>query len=131
MLATYNYDESNGQQFKYMLENIEDGDVIVYSDLDIGSVFVNKYKTIKQYYYNPNNTGIEAKYKAFAPQVTTCTDTDFLSDVKGTIWLIDDKDKTMYNGVFKNKIKANLVKEKYFETKYQNYSYNILMIEKK
>lgn len=131
MLTTYNYDESNGTQFTYILENIEKGDVIVYSDFDKGSVFASKFKNVKEYYYNPNNEGVEAKYTAFAPLVATVTDTEFLEDVKGKIWLIDDKDKTLYNNVFKNKIKANLVKEKYFETKYQNYTYNILEIEKK
>ncbi|MNT35364.1 hypothetical protein D3C72_1713900 [compost metagenome] len=129
--ATYNYDESNGSQYKYLLENIEEGDVIVFTNFEIGSVFANKFKNIKEYYYNPNNEGVEARYKAFAPEITTYSDADFIDDIKGKIWLIDDKDKTMYNTVFKNKVKANLVKEKYFETKYQNYSYNILEIVKK
>ena len=54
---------------------------------------------------------------------------DVLKDYHGRIWVIDTNDLELYNEIPKDGI--NLVEEPIrFETKYQDYIYNIILLEK-
>ena len=57
-----NYDSSNSLPFEYIEENIEEDDVIVYTDIGSGSVLAVKFPENKQYFYNGANWGVEEKH---------------------------------------------------------------------
>ena len=54
---------------------------------------------------------------------------DILKDYHGRIWLIDSGDCGLYNAFPKEGIKT-LIEPTEFDTKYQNYVYNIILLEK-
>ena len=128
-LIKSNYDESNMKQIEYLQENIRPDDIIIYSDIGNGSVIATYFVDNDQYYYSTENWDATEAFKAYAPQMTTITDLSYLDEYKGRIWLIDSEDLGLYNNVFKND--GYLLKStETFVTAYQNYIYNIVLIEK-
>lgn len=128
-LIKSNYDESNMKQIEYLQENIRPDDIIIYSNIGIGSVIATYFVDSDQYYYSTENWDATEAFKAYAPQMTTITDLSYLDEYKGRIWLIDSEDLGLYNNVFKND--GYLLKStETFVTAYQNYIYNIVLIEK-
>ena len=77
-------------------------------------------------------------YKAYSPQMETVENLDFLNEYKGRIWIIDTKHDGFYNSYFRNKEEYKLIeKEKFntkypssFDTKYDGYYYNLILLEK-
>ena len=124
-----NYAIENGKHIDYLNENIRKGDVIVYMDNEIGSVFAINFKNNKQYFYNPENWGIVEAYKVWSPQMETYITTDFLSNCTDRVWIIDSKDNNLYNKIFNN-TDFKYISSKCFETRYQNYIYNIILVQK-
>lgn len=132
-----NYDNTNMKQIEYLEENIKDDDIIVYSNIENGSVFAVYFKDNKQYFYNGDHWNVEEAYKAYGPQMETVEDLDFLKDYKGRIWIIDSTDSSFYNHKFKTDdykvIDSKVIKTKYpssFDTNYSGYEYNLILIEK-
>lgn len=124
-----NYAPENGKQITYLKENIQKEDVLVYSNIGNGSVFASFFLENKQYFYNGANWGVEEAYKAWSPQMETYITTDFLEKCKGRVWIIDSQDDGFYNELFHNKDFRYICTEK-FETPYQNYIYNITLVER-
>ena len=124
-----NYAEGNGKQIEYLKENIQEGDVLVYSNIGNGSIFASNFKENKQYFYNGADWGVEEAYKAWAPQMETYITTDFLEKCTGRIWIIDSQDNGFYNELFNNE-DFKFISTEYFEQKYQNYIYNITLVER-
>lgn len=128
-LVRENYDESNKKIFTYFNENIKENDYIVYNQIGSASTSSIYADNQNQYFYNPENWGVEEAYKAFAPQMTVVINEDFLQDISGRIWIVDDWNKTLYNKLFNNN-KYKLIKEDFIETKYHGYNYNMILIER-
>lgn len=124
-----NYAIENGKQIDYLKENIRENDVIVYMDNEIGSIFAINFKSNKQYLYNPEDWGVVEAYKVWSPQMETYITTDFLDKCTDRVWIIDSKDSNLYNKVFNNRDFKH-ISSKYFETRYQNYIYNIILVQK-
>lgn len=74
-----NYDSSNMQQIEYLKENIQEGDVLVYTNPGNGSVFAVNFPNNKQYFYNPDNWEVDEAYKAWGPHMETWITKDFLN----------------------------------------------------
>ncbi|HZK70611.1 MAG TPA: hypothetical protein VFD03_03695, partial [Clostridia bacterium] len=128
-LIKSNYDESNMKQIEYLQENMRPDDIIIYSNIGIGSVIATYFVDNDQYFYNTENWDAVEAYKAFAPQMTTLSDLSYLDEYKGRIWLVDSEDLGLYNIFFKND--GYLLKStETFVTAYQNYIYNLVLIEK-
>lgn len=125
-----NYDNSNMKQIEYIKENIKDGDIIVYSNIGNGGVIAAFFPEYKQYFYNGAHWDIEEAYKAYGPGMETIYDyNDILKDYSGRIWLIDSEYMGLWDEFPKDNI--TILKEaKRFDTKYQNYIYNIMLLEK-
>lgn len=125
-----NYDESNMKQIKYLKENIQEGDIIVYSNIGNGGVIAAFFPEYKQYFYNGQHWDVEEAYKAYGPGMETIYSyEDMLKDYHGRIWLIDSEYMGLYEEFPKDGI--NVLKEAVrFDTKYQNYIYNIMLLEK-
>lgn len=124
-----NYAKGNREQIEYLKTNIQKDDVLVYSNIGNGSVFASNFTENKQYFYNGANWGVEEAYKAWAPQMETHITTDFLENCTGRVWIIDSQDNGFYNELFNNE-DFKFISTEYFEQKYQNYIYNITLVER-
>lgn len=124
-----NYDESNGKQIEYLEENIQENDVFVYKNVLNASVFATNFTANEQYFYNWENWGVEEAYKAWAPQMEIDNTTGFLKECTGRVWIIDSTDNNLYNELFNNE-KFKHISTQYFDTKYQDYTYNITLVER-
>lgn len=124
-----NYDLSNKEPINYLKENISQDDTIVYSEIGIGAIYAVFFENNKQYFYNSEHWGVEEAYKAFSPQMKTCEDDEFLKECGKRIWLVGYGDN-VYNLLFNNESYEKISKKR-IDTKYQNNSYNIILVEKK
>lgn len=124
-----NYSKENGKQIEYLKENIKDNDVIVYTDNQIGAVIATNFKDNKQYFYNPEDWGVSKAYKVWYPQMETYINTEFLGECRNRIWIIDSIDYKCYNLLFKNE-HFEFISSKCFETRYYNYIYNIILVQR-
>ena len=125
-----NYDESNMKQIEYLRENIKEDDIIVYSNIGNGGVIAAFFPENKQYFYNGAHWDVEEAYKAYGPGMETIYSyEDILKDYHGRIWLIDSENMGLYNEFPKEGITV-LEGPTRFDTKYQNYIYNIMLLEK-
>lgn len=125
-----NYEESNMKQIEYLRENIQKDDIIVYSNIGNGGVVAAFFPENKQYFYNGGYWDIEEAYKAYGPGMETIYDyNDILENYHGRIWLIDSEYMGLYEEFPKEGIKV-LEGPMRFDTKYQNYIYNIMLLEK-
>ena len=125
-----NYDESNMKQIDYLRENIEPNDIIIYSNIGNGGVVAAFFPDSKQYFYNGEYWDVEEAYKAYGPGMEIIYNyEDVLKDYHGRIWLIDSENCELYNSFPKEGTKT-LVEPTEFNTKYQNYVYNIILLEK-
>lgn len=124
-----NYDYSNQEPIKYLNENVQDGDMIAFSNLGGGFVAAIHFVDNQVYFYNPENWGVEEAYKAFGPNYETCVTENFVDNCSNRVWVIDDPNGSFYEDVFESK-EYNKVSEKEFFTKYHDYSYKIILLEK-
>lgn len=123
------YSENNGKQYKYLQDNIEEGDQIVYKEIGHGSTMSVYFSEYEQYFYNPENWHVEEAYKAFGPNFATYITPEFVSELNKRIWIIDDTNKTLYNQLFNNE-NYSLRSEKEFWTEYHDYAMNMILVEK-
>lgn len=125
-----NYDESNMKQIEYLRENIKPEDIIVYSNIGNGGVIAAFFPENKQYFYNGAHWDVEEAYKAYGPGMETIYNYhDVLDNYHGRIWLIDSENCGLYNEIPKEGTKT-IIEPKEFRTKYQNYIYTIVLLEK-
>ena len=123
------YNETNSKPIEYLQNNIQEGDQLVYKEQQEGSVIAVYFPNNKQYFYNPDDWGVEEAYKAFGTNLKTCINSDFLEELEGRIWLIDKENKPLYNELF-NDGNYKIISEKQIDIEYHKYSMNIVLIEK-
>lgn len=125
-----NYDETNMKQIEFLRENIKPDDILVYSNIGNGGVIATFFPDNKQYFYNGAYWDVEEAYKAYGPGMETIYNyNDILKDYHGRIWLIDSENCGLYNEFPKEGIKT-VIEPVEFRTKYQNYIYSIVLLEK-
>ena len=123
------YSTTNLKQYQYLKQNIEQGDIIIYKDINPGSTIAVYFTENQQYFYNPENWNVEEAYKALGKHVKTYIDSSFTQELEGRIWIIDEINKNLYNELFNNE-QYKLISEKEFYTAYHEYSMNMILIEK-
>lgn len=123
------YSDSNFKQYKYLKENIQPTDTIIYKEIGHGSTITIYFTENEQYFYNPENWNVEEAYKALGDHMQIYTNTDFTQKLEGRVWIIDKTDKSLYNELFNNE-QYKLISEKEFWTAYHGYSMNIMLVEK-
>ena len=128
-LVVQNYDDSNMKQIEYVRENIKPDDIIIYSDVITNSCMSIYFPNNKQYFLNLENWDVEEAYKAYAPQMETVRNWDFLNDFSGRIWIMDTSDQKLYNILKEQNINV-IYDNKVIDTKYHYYNFNIMLIEK-
>ena len=125
-----NYDSSNMKQIEYIKEEIKKEDIIVYSNIGNGGVIAAFFPENKQYFYNGQHWNVEEAYKSYGPGMETIYDyNDILENYTGRIWLIDSEYMGLWDEFPKDGITV-LKEAERFDTKYQNYIYNIMLLEK-
>ena len=125
-----NYDESNMTQIAYLKENIQPDDIIIYSNIGNGGVVAAFFPENKQYFINGQHWDVEEAYKAYGPGMETVyTCEEAIKDYHGRIWLIDSEYMGLYEEFPKEGITVLKGPER-FDTKYQDYIYNIMLLEK-
>lgn len=124
-----NYNYSNVEPIKYLNENIQEGDTIVYADFGGGSVVAAHFENNQVYFYNADNWGVEEAYKAFGPNYEVCVTKDFVEDCSNRVWFVDNVYNSVADEVFEE-TGYNKISEKDFFTKYHDYSYKIILLEK-
>lgn len=124
-----NYALENNEPIEYLKENVQDGDVFVFDEVGSGFVCASIFTENKHYFYDKEHWGVEEAYKAWAPQLTTYETTQFLEECTDRIWVIGSWNNSCYEELFDNN-KFKTINNKYFQTKYQNYPYNITLVEK-
>ena len=125
------YCENNMTQISYLKENVQPDDVIVFDENNFGtgSVVALNFTNNKQLYYNPHDWGVEEAYKAFGYQLKIYTNKDFLNECNGRVWIIDSQNSDNYNENFNND-DFKLISRKVIETKYEDYVYNMILVER-
>lgn len=136
ILSNYNqimevYDKSNTVPASYLQERIQPGDVIIFNESNFGSGIVigMSFEDNKKYFYNPTNWEAEEAYKAFGSQLEICTNEDFHQNLPDRIWIIDSPNADYYNERFNND-EFRLASEFFITVKYEDYDYNIILVER-
>lgn len=124
-----NYSNSNSEPINYIKENIQEGDTIAFPNFGGGFTAAIHFVDIQVYFYNPENWGVEEAYKAFGPNYETCVTKDFVDNCSNRVWVIDNSNGSTYEELFKD-TDYTKVSEKEFFTKYHDYNYKIILIEK-
>lgn len=124
-----NYDYSNQEPIKYLNENVKEGDTIVYADFGGGSVVAVQFADNQVYFYNADNWGVEEAYKAFGSNYEVKVTKDFIDNCSNRVWFVDNIYNSVADEIFEGK-GYNKVSEKDFSTKYHDYSYKIVLLEK-
>ena len=129
-LAQINYDKSNQEPIKYLQENIQEGDIMVYGNEGSGFVISAVFPEYMQYFYDQQHWGVEEAYKAYGPNMQTVYDLSFLENYKGRIWFINageyfllEEAQSKYEGI-------KVIKQAKFDVKYQKYRYSFALVEK-
>ena len=125
-----NYDASNREVYEYICEEIKSDDIIIYSNIGNGGVVAAYFPDNKQYFLNFGNWDVEEAYQAYGPGMETVTNWDFLENYTGRIWLIDSENMGLYNDDFPKENTRILKETKRIDTKYHDYIYNVMLIEK-
>lgn len=129
-LIKKNYDSDNIKPVEYLQSNIKNEDIIIYTNVINSSEFAIFFPNNTQYFYDVENWNVEEAYKAFKPQMNIIYDLSILDNYKGRIWIIDSEDFSMYSRYFKNNINYELINNNIFYSKYQDYTYNLILLEK-
>ena len=126
-----NYNKNNLEPEQYVNEDIQNGDIFVYSDMGVGGIFAVKYQENQQYFYNQYNWTVETAYEAYSPQMTTVRDLDsVLEGYSGRMWIIDIASNELTNKVLGMDEVTVLKESKQFNTNYKNISMVVTLVEK-
>jgi len=131
----YFHNKENVAVYSYLEENIEEGDILIYSDIGPGGVTTAVFPELNQVFLNDPTWGIDEAYKAFAPNLKIVHnlgdshDWSFLDDYTGRIWLVDREGMNLYNPFPKENTRI-LKETKTFYTTYHDYSYAVMLLEK-
>ena len=125
-----NYSSTNAGPIDYIEENIKPEDTVVYTDCGVGSVAANHCLEPQVYFYNADNWGVQEAYKAFEPNYETVITPDFMEELSGRIWVIDNAYGNSAKDLFGDEAKYKTVSEEKFLTDYHDYNWKITLVEK-
>ena len=117
-----------------MDEQIEEGDIIVYSNAINGEVItteITQNHTNMSYFYNKDHWGVEEAYKAFGPYMEI-KDTleEILDNYSGRVWIIESGNTNDLLNEVKVKYDITELDSKQFTNEYKDYEYTIELIQK-
>ena len=125
-----NYHPKNDVPLKYLQENIKKDDTLVIVDIGAGSIAAILYPDNQVYFYDGGNWGVAEAYKAFGPNFETYVTQDYLEKCSDRIWLFEYPGGKQAEEIEKIS-DYRIVSKKEFSTRYRNYIYGIVLLEKK
>lgn len=125
-ISQENYGKTNKEVQKYIESTLKKDDIIISATAGSGFVIASKHPENEFYFYDIEKWNVEKAYKAYG---NTVTELDFLDNIKGRIWIINQNEK-IYD-TLKEKYNIELIEQKKFDTEYKGYQYDITIIEKK
>ena len=128
------YNNENREFVTYIDSQIQDGDIIIYSNAINGAVVTTeisqKHDNIS-YFYDKENWNVEEAYKAFAPYMEIKdTLNEILDNYSGRVWIIEAGNTHDLLNEIAEKYNINKIEDRQFTNKYKNYQYTIELIEK-
>ena len=129
-LSQINYDKSNQEPIKYLNENIQEGDILIYGNEGSGFVISANFPEYMQYFYDQQHWGVEEAYKAYGPNMKTVYDLSFLDDYKGRIWFINAGEYYLLEEAQSKYPDLQVLQKAKFDVKYQKYRYSFALVEK-
>jgi lipid-A-disaccharide synthase-like uncharacterized protein len=129
ILYDKNYDITNENIYKIIDENIQNGDVIVFTNVGVGSVIVTKYPENTAYFYNKDNWFVEKAYSAYSPTMKVIYNLNEIEVVEGRIWLVDNFDDSVYDCYKNENTDFEVVLDTQEHYKYADYLFKIRIIE--
>ena len=127
-LININYDESNIKPVQFVKDNINDGDIFLIDNRGSGFVISQHFQDNELYFWDVENWNVDEAYKAFG---NTIHNLDSLQNYSGRIWVISDNSGFLERVVQEfGEDKVEVKDEKYFDTEYKTYKYDISLIEK-
>lgn len=129
------YDYGNVEIYDYLKENLQEGDIIVYSDVGPGGVVTSMFPEYRSIFLCDPTWNVDEAYKSYSPgmeivhNLGDSHDWAFLKEYTGRIWLIHSADMWIYQVIPKDNIKV-LKDLKQIYTSYHEYSYGVMLLEK-
>ena len=129
-LMQENYDTRNNEFISYLHENIEENDIILYSNAINGAV-VTTYVDNESYFYDKEHWNVEEAYKAYSPYMKIIYSIDeLIENYEGRIWLVEGGNSSaLLEEVQQMNESCELIESKTFETGYRNNTYTMELIE--
>lgn len=128
------YAPLNRDWIAYMEENLQDGDIILYTNAINGGVVTTDLSNklnIKTYYWNEDKWHVEQSYKVYEPYMEIkSTLEEIIENYKGRIWLIENYNDNSLREKIEQKYSINKIDEHVFKVPYRDYTYTIELIEK-
>lgn len=129
------YEPGNVEVYDYLEENLQEGDMIVFSDVGVGGVVTSMFPEYRSVFLCDPTWNVDEAYKAYAPgmeivhNLGDSHDWEFLKEYTGRICLVHAADMWIYEVLPKENIKIIKDKEQIY-TKYHDYSYGVMILEK-
>ncbi len=128
-----NYNHNNKECINYIKEEIQQGDIIIYSNVISGAVITTELLSTSNisYFYDKYSWNVDEAYKAFAPYMQI-KDTleEILDNYKGRIWIVENGNTNELQNEIEEKYNIEKIKDKQFNIPYKNNSYTIELIIK-
>ncbi len=127
-----NYNSTNRDFMAYLEENVQEGDIIVYSNAISGAVITTELSNIKEnnsYFYNKEHWGVHEAYKAFNMIIKEDLD-EIIGDYSGRILLVEGGTSHELYEEISEKYNVTKLDEQYFEDSYKGYQYTFEIISK-
>ncbi len=130
-----NYDSSNSEPFDYISSRISTDDIIITDNNDVtnfggGFVLIAKLEKVNSniYFWNISNWhNVDEAYEAYGKTIYSV---DMLKNNKGKkVWAVSDGSFALAENIVKQVDGAKIIEQKSYNTKYENYSYSISLIE--
>ena len=127
------YNKGNRDFIEYLDSQIQENDIIVYSNAINGAVItteVSQKHDNTSYFYDKENWNVEEAYKSFAPYMEIKkTINDILDNYSGRVWIIENGNTHDLLNEISEKYTINKLEDRQFKNKYKNYEYTIELIE--
>lgn len=129
-----NYNNNNEEHISYIKNQIQEGDIICYSNAINGAVVTTQISQEfdnTSYFYNKEHWGVEEAYKAFDPYMEIKDSLgEILENYTGRIWLIEGENTHNLLDEIDETYTINKIEDKQFKCTYRDYSYTVELIEK-
>lgn len=128
-LIKINYDETNSKPIEFIEDRIKEDDIFISDNKGSGFSAYVHFMDNKFYFYDLEHWNVEEAYKAFGD---TIYNLDALEEYKGRIWIITANGDNLLNNVKENLSgEIEVLENRKFDIKYQNYQFAISLIERK